>query len=251
MVRTSTAVIGVAGGLLAATGALTLYQRANTEEVPYTVVATVGDAELRRYPPSVAVQTTADSEREAFGRLFRYLSGANETDADLSMTVPVEVAGGTAAGTGADDESDGRAEEGDDAGEESTLLRSVRRRSVAGESIPGRESMPMTAPVETVSVDEGVRMAFFLPADYDAESAPEPTDDRLSLSTVPERTLAVVRFSGRATDGRVARERERLVGALDRAEVATEGEPFFMGYDAPWALPPLRRNEVAVRVADA
>jgi hypothetical protein len=26
------------------------------------------------------------------------------------------------------------------------------------------------------------------------------------------------------------------------------GEPFFLGYDAPWTLPVLRRNEVAVEV---
>jgi hypothetical protein len=66
----------------------------------------------------------------------------------------------------------------------------------------------------------------------------------VTLGPVPEQTLAVRRFSGRPTDGRVARETDRLLTTLDAAGVA--GEPFFMGYDAPWTLPFLRRNEVAV-----
>jgi hypothetical protein len=91
-------------------------------------------------------------------------------------------------------------------------------------------------------------MAFYLPPTYDLDSAPVPTDPSIELVVVPERTLAVGRFSWRPTDDRVAREADRLVETLERADVPTVGEPFFMGYDAPWTLPFLRRNEVAVEV---
>lgn len=85
-----------------------------------------------------------------------------------------------------------------------------------GESIPmtapiavgrGRgRSVPMTAPVESDERDEGVRMAFYLPAAYDLESAPHPTEGSVELVAVPERTLSVRRFSWcRPTDGSTAR----------------------------------------------
>ena len=216
MVRTSTIALGTVGGLVAAIGAWNLYQRYETDDVPYTVVARVGDAELRRYSPTLLAETVAESEREAFGRLFRYISGANEGGGEIRMTAPVE--------------SEGRG-----------------------------ESIPMTAPVEvasdardgsrsTADGAEGVRMAFYLPPAYDLDSAPTPTDPTVDLVAVPERTLAVRRFSWRPTDRRVARETGRLLETLERADVPVAGDPFFMGYDAPWTLPFLRRNEVAVEV---
>lgn len=220
MVRTSTIALGAVGVGVAAVGGWNLYQRYTTPDVPYTVVARVGDAELRRYPPTILAETVARSEREAFGRLFRYISGDNEGGADVAMTAPVEV----------------------------------------GER--GR-SIPMTAPVEVesgvgggsggtpsgmVEGGDGVRMAFYLPPAYDLDSAPAPTDPSVDLVVVPERTLAVRRFSWRPTDGRIDREVSRLLETLDRADVPTTGEPFYLGYDAPWTLPFLRRNEVAVEV---
>lgn len=206
MVRRSIRTVGlVAAGIVAAVGAWNRYQRYTTERVPYTVVARLGDVELRRYPAAVLVETVAATESEAFGRLFGYRSGANDAGDDLAMTAPVEVAG--------------------------------RGRGIA-----------MTVPVEASDRPEGVRMAFYLPSSYDANSAPRPTDDDVDLVAVPERTLAVRRFGWVPTDRRVARETDRLVEGLERAEVDLAGEPFFMSYEASWTLPVLRRNEVAVAV---
>ena len=206
MVRTSRLAFGALGaaGAVAAVGAWNLYQRYTTESVPYRLLSRVDGAELRRYPPAVLVETVADSEREAFWRLFRYISGANEGGSEVPMTAPVE------SGSGG--------------------------------------SIPMTAPVERSGEPDGVRMAFHLPPEYDLDSAPSPTDPSVELVAVPERTLAVRRFSWRPTDGRIDRETERLLEILERADVPVAGGPLFMGYDAPWTLPFLRRNEVAVEV---
>ena len=218
MVRTSTAVLGVAGGVVAAVGAWSLYQRHATDTVPYTTVATLGDVELRRYPPAVVAATTASSEREAFRTLFRYISGANTGDEDVSMTTPVAVDGqGTSIRMTAPVETNSR-------------------------------TISMTAPVETTDDRDSIRMAFYLPEAYDIDSAPEPTEAGVELVSVPERTLAVSRFSWRPTEQRIAGETERLLDTLEQSAVPVRGEPFFMGYDAPWTLPFLRRNEVAVEV---
>ena len=111
----------------------------------------------------------------------------------------------------------------------------------------GGATIAMTAPV-AIGDDDGGRMRFYLPEEYDAETAPQPTDDAVDLVTVPERTLAVRQFSWRPTEARVERETDALVEHLDEANVSLAGEPFYMGYDAPWTLPFLRRNEVAVEV---
>ncbi|ELY57033.1 SOUL family heme-binding protein [Natronolimnohabitans innermongolicus] len=222
MVRNATIVAGVAGGALAATGIWSLYQRYTTETVPYTVVAHADDVELRRYPEQVLVETFAPSKNTAFGRLFRYLSGANDGGEELSMTAPVEV---------------------DDPGTSIEMTAPVELERI------GRAT-PMTAPVEpdrSRGADE-VRMAFYLPPEYDAESAPRPAADDVRILEVPERTLAVRRFTWRPTDARIARETEALLETLETAGVSLAGEPFFMGYDAPWTLPFLRRNEIAVEV---
>jgi transposase len=220
MVRKSTAVVAGALGAVAAVGVWNRYQRYVAEEVPYTTVARVGDAELRRYPATVLVETVAESEGEAFGRLFRYISGANAGEDSLAMTAPVAMP---------------------DRGAELSMTAPVEVEK------PGR-SLSMTTPVEQGADGDGVRMAFYLPAEYDLESAPRPTDEAVHLVVVPERTLAVRRFSWWATDDRVARQTERLLATLERAEIDPVDEPFFMGYDAPFTLPFLRRNEVAVEV---
>jgi hypothetical protein len=224
MVRTSRLAFGALGaaGAVAAVGAWNLYQRYTTPGVPYTVVGRVGDVELRRYPPAVLVETVATSDGEAFSRLFRYITGANEVGDDIAMTAPVEA---------------------DSRGASVPMTAPVE---VGAEARGG--SIPMTAPVEIDPELEGIRMAFYLPTDYDLDSAPTPTDPAVDLVAIPDRTLAVRRFYWRPTDRRIDRETERLLEALGRADVPTAGEPFFLGYDAPWTLPFVRRNEVAVKV---
>ncbi|WP_171070286.1 SOUL family heme-binding protein [Methylobacterium terricola] len=51
--------------------------------------------EIRAYAPRVAVETDARGQGDgaAFGRLFRYITGANRAGNRIAMTAPVEVAG--------------------------------------------------------------------------------------------------------------------------------------------------------------
>jgi hypothetical protein len=107
------------------------------------------------------------------------------------------------------------------------------------------ERIAMTAPV---AVADG-QMRFFLPPGATAETAPRPTDPRVRLEAVPERTIAVRRFSGLRTEGALARERAALMARLETSEWMTAGPVEGWFYDPPWTLPPFRRNEVAVPVA--
>lgn len=212
MVRRSTLLLGTVGGAVSAVGLWSLFQRFTTKSVPYTVVARLGETELRRYPPMVAVETAAPTQRTAFGRLFRYIEGDNETRTSISMTAPVEL---------------------DRPGQTLSMTTPVELERIGSEE---------TATAETV------RMAFYLPSTVDVESAPVPLDETVDLVVIPERTLAVRTFSWRPTAGRFARERTALLESLERADVDITAEPFFLGYDAPGTIPFLRRNEVAVEV---
>ena len=67
------------------------------EQPEYTVVRQDGAFELRRYAPYLVAETEVESEymqagNVAFGRLFRYISGANTTRTEIAMTAPVEQA---------------------------------------------------------------------------------------------------------------------------------------------------------------
>ena len=63
------------------------------ESAEYKVVTSDGKFEVREYPDLMLVATTTNMEAQgrdgSFMRLFRYISGANESDKKISMTTPV------------------------------------------------------------------------------------------------------------------------------------------------------------------
>ncbi|AEH39349.1 SOUL family heme-binding protein [Halopiger xanaduensis] len=69
------------------------YVSRTTERVPSETLERFDGVEIRRYPRTVLVETTAPDARTAFRRLFRYISGANGRREDVAMTAPVAVRG--------------------------------------------------------------------------------------------------------------------------------------------------------------
>ena len=67
-------------------------------EIPeYRVIEQEGAYELREYSPYLIAETEVESGfmnagNVAFGRLFRYISGANTSQTEIAMTAPVEQA---------------------------------------------------------------------------------------------------------------------------------------------------------------
>jgi hypothetical protein len=107
------------------------------------------------------------------------------------------------------------------------------------------ERVAMTAPV----ISGGGSLAFVLPEGYTMESAPVPLDREVALEEVAPRTLAVVRFSGRWTEGNFKVRTRALLDGLSAAGIEPLGEPFGMVYNPPFTPPFMRRNEVAVEVS--
>lgn len=223
MVRRTTLALGTLGLLAAGFAARRTIQDRQTPQVDYEVLDRFGDVEVRRYPPSVVVETVAPSQTAAFRRLFEYISGANTTSEEVSMTAPVETDDGS--------------------GDTVSMTAPVETQDSAGETVS------MTAPVETEGDEDGVRMAFFLPDEYDYDSAPRPTNESVRLVERPGRVLATLGFSWWATDGRVARKTDALRSALATADAyQIDGEPALLQYEGPWVPPFLRTNEVTIPV---
>ena len=191
--------------------------RGGTEEPPYTVVQQIPGAEIRRYGPRIAAETTVAADEEAarylgFRRLARYIFGGNHATAKIAMTAPVAQQPVSACG----------------------------------------EKIAMTAPVSQRAGAEGEWVIrFFMPADKTMESLPEPDDDTVELVTVPEETVAVRRFTGSRSRRAIAAQTAELMrvlrdGGFQGFEPAGSAGAWF--YDPPWTVPMLRRNEIVVPV---
>lgn len=226
MNRARLGIIGAAtvGGALAVWSAFGLLRSRSAERVDYTVERAIDDrTEVRRYPELVRVETVGESNREAFGRLFDYIQGKNESRSDVSMTAPVKI--------------------DEEAGEEIEMTSPVRMENGADS-----EEVSMTSPVRTDAADDGVRMGFYLPEKYTPNTAPRPTNPTVSLAIEPPRSVATRRFSWWRPDWRTRRQQSKLLATLDGTDARPVGEPFSLGYNDPSTPPFLRTNEVAVEV---
>jgi hypothetical protein len=188
--------------------------RAGTEEPAFTVAGRVGAVEIRTYGERIAAETVVSGSSErarnrGFQRLAGYIFGGNTDRSSIAMTAPVA-----------------QAEAG------------------------GSRSIAMTAPVAQAPAD-GNRwtIQFFMPSEYTLATLPIPRDPSVVLTVVPAETYAVLRFSGLGSARTVAEKQAELEAALIGSPWASAGEPVVWFYDPPWTLPPLRRNEVAVRVS--
>jgi len=110
------------------------------------------------------------------------------------------------------------------------------------------EKISMTAPVLEKKEGESRVISFVMPRSYTLASLPTPTNSKVKIVTVPEKELAVIRFSWYGTEKRINKMGEKLVSALTRDGIAFIGTPVYAGYNPPWTPPWLRRNEVMVEL---
>jgi effector-binding domain-containing protein len=106
------------------------------------------------------------------------------------------------------------------------------------------ENIDMTAPV----LSDSKSMAFAMPENFRLETTPEPIDQRVEIQRIPERDVAVLRFSGRWTESSFKKKSEELLEELRKAGVKTKGTVFAMLYNSPFTPWFMRRNEVAAEV---
>ena len=185
------------------------------EEPNYEIIESSEDYELRRYEPYLIAEVDVSggmnkAGNSAFRILAGYIFGDNEAATEMAMTAPVE-------------------------------SRSADR----------GEKMSMTAPVTSTrsGSDDQTTVAFVMEEGYSIETLPVPNDQRIRIREVPERLMAVRRYSGRWTDANYEKQKGLLIESLSEATLDIVGEPILARYNSPFSLPMVRRNEVMLEVS--
>jgi len=181
-----------------------------------------GEYQVRRYHPAVAAQVDCANDSEGFRQLARYIgvfgTPENVGATETAMTAPVV----------------------------NTAI------AMTAPVVNTPQPIAMTAPVANSTAGQ---MQFILPSTITMENAPVPTDNAVQIVQLPERTYAVLQYSG-STDMADARTRvSELVrqvnsGAQTSELRLNEDDWQLYRYNGPMTLPFLRTNEIAVRVAD-
>ncbi len=186
-----------------------------TETASYQTIKSVPEQqiEIRRYDPVMLVETAMGEEgrNSAFRKLFAYISGDNKSQAEIPMTAPV--------------------------------LMDDKKESNTGQKIP------MTTPVFMDDKNGDVAMmSFVLPSKYTAKTAPIPTNDTVSLRMLDDYTVAAITFSGLLSERNVEEHKNILMKWLNENNYTITGQYQKAGYDAPFTLPWMRRNEVLIPI---
>ncbi len=204
-----------AGAVLATVGAVGAYaQYRNTETPVYEAQVSEGAYEVRDYAPMIVAEVTyTGSRRQAssasFRRLAAYIFGQD------------------------------RPQGGEDIAMTAPVLT---------ERVDQNEKIAMTAPVLQEQVQSDTwRMRFIMPAKYAMETLPEPPSD-ITLTPVPARRMAAVRFNGYARSDVLAKMEGRLMAWVEQQGLTPVGNVEYASYDAPMVPGPMRRNEVLVEV---
>ncbi|MCY4052216.1 MAG: heme-binding protein [Gammaproteobacteria bacterium] len=188
------------------------------EEPLFTVVTEQDNFQIRNYETYTIAETVVDetfhsATQTAFNRLFDYISGANKNASKIEMTAPVLVIPQGIA-----------------------MISSTQ----SNQSQPTQESGIMD------QSQQGWTIAFVLPQGMNTSNSPKPLDTRIRLIDVPERQVATLQFSGRLRTAPVELHRAKLAAWLDGQGMDHQGDWRVAGYNPPWTLPALRRNEIQV-----
>lgn len=194
-----------------------LTSRAMATETPkYQSIFQSGDFEIRQYEPRIIAEVSATgnldaASSEGFRTLAAFIFGDNRVVSEQSLP----------------------------------------------QITPEKSKIAMTAPVTIEPSTHGKafttsrewRVEFTMPSQYTMASLPQPNNASIRIKEIPNRTYAVVRYSGMNTERRINDETLRLFDWVKTQNLEMTGVPELARYNPPWTLPILRRNEILVEVS--
>jgi len=112
----------------------------------------------------------------------------------------------------------------------------------------------MTAPVISDCPSEGLQsynISFVVPKEHSMEDLPKPNTSQVSIQRESLGEAAVLSFGGWATEARSLNYQKKLLALINKQGLKHKRGFMIAQYNSPWTLPPLRKNEVMVRVLNA
>ena len=186
-----------------------------TETPKYTVLTQEGSFEIREYEPRVVAEVSVSGDldmatKDGFRLLAGFIFGDNRVVSNpLTTVTPAE-----------------------------------------------SSKIAMTAPVTVEPTEAGAsfsisrvwRVEFSMPSEYTLATLPKPNNPSIQIREVPNRTYAVVQYSGMNTVSRINDETQRLLNWTKTKGLTIAGAPELARYNPPWTLPMFRRNEILIPV---
>ena len=113
----------------------------------------------------------------------------------------------------------------------------------------GTKEISMTAPVFMDQVDQlSESMSFVLPKHFTLETAPAPQDPTVKLEEIIDYTVATITFSGVLEQSNIEKHKALLEEWIVRKGFKKIGTAKAAGYNPPFTIPSMRRNEVLIPV---
>ena len=110
------------------------------------------------------------------------------------------------------------------------------------------EKIKMTTPVTQVEKNGNMSMQFYLPSKFNSENVPNPSREDVKIINIKGGYYAVLRYSGRASDGNYLKHKKILENELQKKKISIISPPIRATYDSPFTLPMNRRNEAMFKV---
>jgi len=110
------------------------------------------------------------------------------------------------------------------------------------------EKIKMTTPVTQVEKNGNMSMQFYLPSKFNSENVPNPSREDVKIINIKGGYYAVLRYSGRASDGNFLKHKKILENELQKKKISIISPPIRATYDSPFTLPTNRRNEAMFKV---
>ena len=112
-----------------------------------------------------------------------------------------------------------------------------------------KENISMTIPVMQKSVGANKwSISFVVPKKFNLQNVPKP--DNASVKIINNSNLKVISitFSGLFSDGNIQENETKLRNYIKEKGLKIEEPPIYAGYNAPWTLWFLKRNEVLFKL---
>ena len=106
----------------------------------------------------------------------------------------------------------------------------------------------MTAPVTQSTKNGKMVMQFFLPSKFTLDTAPKPTNDKVSLVVLDTEIYAIIKYSGSVTRRNFQKHYKKLKEHLIKDNINFIEPAIKATYNGPFTLPIFRRNEVMIKI---